>query len=105
MADDPHLRTLLETEEYSAQCDFLRAFYSAEVIEPILNGLLWGIAKGPTAYERVHRDIRAAKSKSFNLRTPAFQILFQILDQNQPTERVLLCWIEEVDPSDRVRDF
>jgi hypothetical protein len=40
-------RTLIETEEYTAQLhDFVRR-YSVEAIESTLQGLLWGIATNP----------------------------------------------------------
>jgi hypothetical protein len=48
----PDGRTLIETEEYTAQLDELAARYSIDVLESALLGLLWGIATNPHKYEQ-----------------------------------------------------
>ena len=91
MADKPAYRTLVETEEYTAQLDHLAALHSAEVLEAALMGLLWGIAINPEQYEKTTFNIYAAKSRLLNV--PRFIIFFQIKDKN----RILLLWIEMLD--------
>ena len=92
----PGGRTLVETDEYTAQLDALAAKYSVEVLEAALMGLLWGIATNPHRYEKVTGRIFQAKSRSFDALHPCFKVLFSIEDEN----RVFLMWIEEVDTTD-----
>ena len=91
--DERHrYRTLVESELYMDQRDFLATRYSHEILSSALTGVLWGIASSPEGYERVTVNIREARSRSFSAAQPEFKISFEILD----SERVLLLWIEEI---------
>jgi hypothetical protein len=97
MSDKRTYRTLFETDEYTAQADALCAKHSLNVIEPILSGLLWGIATNPQAYDRTTWATRWAQSKrSLGLTVPVFTIIFQIQNEGLENEAVLLLWVEEV---------
>jgi hypothetical protein len=104
--DDPHrYRTLEELPEYTAQCDSLIAKYSEGVIGRVLLGLLWGIATHPREYERGTWNMRVAKSASLGLTIPTFRIFFQIQNEGQQDEHILLCWIEESGTTEEVIDY
>jgi hypothetical protein len=92
MADSPKYRELVETEEYSAQLEDFARRYSDAILEPLLMGVLWGIANHPEQYEKVTPNIRQARSRSLNEGEPCFKILFSIENQ----DKVVLMWIEEI---------
>lgn len=105
MADPHRYRTLIELPEYSAQIDAIVGRHSPDVIAPVLSGLLWGIASNPRAYERLSWNIRIAKSRSLNLATPRLLILFQIENEGEDNEQILLCWVQESSPIDEILEF
>lgn len=105
MADPPRYRTLEELPEFTAQFDFIIHRYSEEVIGPVLAGIMWGIATNPQAYDKTVGSIRVAKSRSLGLTIPTFRIFFQIVDERQENERVLLCWIDETNTSDEITEY
>jgi hypothetical protein len=96
--DQPRYRTLIEKDEYSKQLDGLLDRYSAQqdLLEYIINGLLWGIATNPQAYDRTTWRVRWAPSNSFGAKLPAFVIVFQIQNEGLEDEHVLLLWIDEL---------
>jgi hypothetical protein len=94
----PDGRTLVETEEYTAQLDALADQYSVDVFEAALLGLLWGIATNPQKYEKVTGSVYQAKSRSFDALRPSLRVLFSIEDDH----RVILMWVEEIDSIDEL---
>jgi hypothetical protein len=88
-------RELLETPEFTAQFDEIVQHHSMAVIVPVLTGLLDGIAKSPQSFERTIGSWRLARNDSIGLTIPTFRIVFQILDEGQDSEHVLLLWIQE----------
>lgn len=97
MLDRPRHRTLVETPEYTAQRDAIVTKYSDDVIDPPLNGLLWGIATNPDQYDRATANIYRALSRSLGLTIPILRIFFAIENKAEDNEYVLLLWIEEVE--------
>jgi hypothetical protein len=102
MAEEPRRSTLQETAEFSAQIDEIVARHSREVILPVLTGLLDGIAKNPKVFERATWNVRVAKSDPLGLTVPTFTVVFQIQNEEQEDEYVLLLWIQENDPADEI---
>lgn len=96
MEPEPRFLTLVETEEYSAQCDALLGRYSFQVLQPILDGLQWGIATNPQAYDRTTWDTRQAISRDLGLTIPRIKIIFQIQNEGLEDEQILLLWIEDM---------
>ena len=88
-------RGFVETEEFTAQFDEIVQRHSREVIVPVLTGLLDGIARNPQSFEKTIWHTRLARSDSLGLTIPTFRIVFQILDEGQDSEHVLLLWIQE----------
>lgn len=104
--DDPHrYRPFEELPEYTAQCDSLIAKYGETVIGRVLLGLLWGIARHPAEYDRTTWNMRIAKSASLGLTIPTFRIFFQIRNEGQENEDVLLCWIEETGTTEEIIEY
>jgi len=101
MADGQRL-TLQETAEFTAQIDDIVQRHSMDVILPVLAGIFDGIAKDPCAFERTISNVRLAKSDSLGLTIPTFTVLFQIQNENEESEYVLLLWIQENNPLDEV---
>ncbi|MBV9759141.1 MAG: hypothetical protein JO340_01140 [Acidobacteriaceae bacterium] len=97
MSDRLRYRTLVETDEYTAQRDAILAKYSEDVIGGPLNGLLWGIATNPDQYDRATANIYQAVSRVFGLTIPVLRIFFGIENRGTDNEHVLLLWIEEVE--------
>jgi hypothetical protein len=102
MAEEPRRSTLQETAEFSAQIDEIVACHSREVILPVLSGILDGIAKNPMAFDQATWNVRIAKSDPLGLTVPTFTVVFQIQNQGQNDEYVLLLWIQENDPADEI---
>lgn len=100
MAETPRYRELVETPEYTAQLEHLAQTYSDGVIEPILQGIFWGMATNPRAYDRVTGSMWEARSRSFNELDPRFRIFFGLPNEAQ----VLLLWIEEIRDIDELDD-
>lgn len=92
MADTAPYRELVETPEYTAQLEHLAQTYSDAVLEPILQGIFWGMATNPRAYDRITGAMWEARSRSFNELDPCFRIFFGLPNETQ----VLLLWIEEI---------
>jgi hypothetical protein len=67
-------------------------------------GLLWGIATNPRAYDKTTWAIYQAKSRSLGLVSPTFRILFQIQNEYEDNEQVLLLWIEEMSATEEILD-
>jgi hypothetical protein len=88
-------RELIETAEFSAQFDAIVKRHSANVIVPVLTGLLDGIAKNPQVFGKTSWNTSLARSDSLGLTIPTFRIVFQIQDEGKDTECVLLLWIQE----------
>lgn len=88
-------RELVETEEFTAQFDEIVQRHSREVIVPVLAGLLDGIARSPKSFEKTTWRTRLAKSDSFGLTIPTFSIVFNIENEGEDNEYVLLLWIQE----------
>ncbi len=88
-------RELLETPEFTAQFDEIVQHHSREVIVPVLTGLLDGIARSPQSFEKTTWHTRLARSDSFGLTIPTFTVIFQIQNEGEDDERVLLLWIQE----------
>ena len=101
MADERY-RTLIETPEFSAQFDAIIERHSLSVIGPVLDGLLWGIASNPKEYDRGTWNIRIAKSRALGLTVPRLQIYFQVQNEGQSNEAVLLLWVEESSPTNEL---
>jgi hypothetical protein len=97
--------TLVETEEFTAQIDDIVTRHSMDVILLVLAGLLDGIAKNPRAFGRTIRNIRCARSDSLGLTIPTFTVLFQIENEGQEDECVLLAWIQENSTLDEIMEF
>ena len=91
-------RELVETEEFTAQLDEIVRRHSADVIVPVLAGILDGIAKKPSAFPQTLWGTRLARSDNLGLTIPIFRIIFQIQEEGTENERVLLLWIQE-DPT------
>jgi hypothetical protein len=102
MDDQPRYRQLEQLPEFTAQIDAIIERYSEQVIGPVIDGLMWGIASNPQEYDRTTWNMRIAKSPSFGLTIPRLRIFFQILGEGKEDERVLLCWIEETDAMDDI---
>lgn len=105
MADQPRYRTLKELPEFTTQFDFIVQRYSDAIIGPVLAGVLWGIATNPQGYDRTIGNLRIAKSRSLGLTIPTFRIFFQIVNERQDDEHVLLCWIEETNTIDEITEY
>jgi hypothetical protein len=95
-------RECKETEEFTAQFDEIVQRHSREVIVPVLTGLLDGIARSPQSFEKTTWNTRLARSDSLGLTIPTFRIVFQILDEGQDSEYVLLLWIQEDSTFDEI---
>ena len=102
MDDQPRYRELEQLPEFAAQFDAIIERYSEQVIGPVIDGLMWGIASSPQEYDRTTWNMRIAKSPSLGLTIPTLRIFFQILNEAQENERVLLCWIEETSTIDDI---
>lgn len=102
MADEPRRFTLQETEEFSLQIDEIVARHSRDVILPVLAGIFDGIAKNPKMFEQALWKVRIAKIDPLGLTVPTFTVVFQIQNENQKDEYVLLLWIQENDPADEI---
>jgi hypothetical protein len=74
MADEPLYRTLRESPEFSAQFDEIVDKHSLNVIGPVLDGLLWGIASNPKGYYRVTWNIRMARNQVLGLTVARLRI-------------------------------
>jgi hypothetical protein len=96
---------LVETEEFTAQIDDIVARHSMNVILPVLAGLFDGIAKNPRAFGRTIGHLRCARSDSLGLTIPTFTVLFQIQNEGQENEHVLLGWIQENSALDEIMEF
>src|SRR5436309_560651 len=96
------LRELLETLEFTAQFDEIVQRHSREVIVPVLTGLLDGIARNPQSFERTTWNVRLARSDSLGLTISTIRIVFQILDEGEGSEHVLLLWIQEDSTFDEI---
>jgi hypothetical protein len=94
--------TLQETEEFSLQIDAIVKRHSGDVILPVLSGLMDGIAKNPQAFDRTTWNTRITKSDSLGLTIPTFTVFFQIQNEGQADEFVLLLWIQENNPADEI---
>ena len=105
MSDQHRYRTLVEAPEYTAQFDDILSRHSINVIAPVLAGLAWGIATNPRAYSRTISNLYVAKSRSLGLTIPTFMILFQIQNEGEENEQVLLCWIEEISTAEEISEF
>jgi hypothetical protein len=57
------------------------------------------------AYKRVLGTFRIAKTRSFGLMLPTFTIFFQIQNEGQDDEDVLLRWIEETSANDEATEY
>jgi hypothetical protein len=88
MADEPRFRTLIEQPEYTLQLASIVARYSADVIEPVVRGLLWGIASNPKGYGKTTWNIYQARSRQFGLTVPALRLFFGFKDETE--EEVVL---------------
>jgi hypothetical protein len=99
---EPPRRELIETLEYSAECDEILKRHSFEVIGPVLAGLVEGISKNPRALDRVTGNIWKMRSKSLGLTIPTFTIFFSIEGESSESERILLLWIEENSALDEI---
>jgi hypothetical protein len=97
MDGQPHYREFVEQPEYAAQMDAIVAKYSVEIIDRVLRGVFWGLATNPVAYERLWGPFRIAKTRSLGLELPMFRIFFQIENEGTSNERILLCWVDEID--------
>lgn len=95
-------RELLQTPEFTAQFDDVVQHHSRDVIDPVLTGLLDGIARSPQSFNRTIGKWRLARSDSLGLTIPTFRIVFEILDEEKDTERVLLLWIQEDSTFDEI---
>jgi hypothetical protein len=93
-SEPPH-REVFETDEYTAPYDDIIKRHMLDVVGPVLDGVVEGIAKNPRAMERLTGNIWMEKSKYFGLTVPRFTIFFSIEGDSPQTERVLLLWIEE----------
>ena len=93
MPDEQRRLTLQETEEFSGEIDAVVKRHSRDVILPVLSGLLDGIAKNPRAFGRTSWNTRIAKSDPLGLTIPTFSIVFQIQNEDEKDEYVLLLWI------------
>jgi hypothetical protein len=102
MADEQRLLSLQETEEFSGELDAIVKRHSREVILPVLSGMFDGIAKNPRAFGRTSWNTRIAKSDPLGLTVPTFSIIFQLQNEGEKDEYVLLLWIRENDPTDDV---
>jgi len=102
--EDQH-RTLVESPEYTAQFDSIMRKYASGVGHSVLRGLLWGIATNPKAYTQTTWNFRIAKSRSLGGTIPTFNILFQIENDGEEDERVLLRWIEETNTIEEIPDY
>jgi hypothetical protein len=91
---------LQETEEFSCQVDVIVARHSRDVILPVLTGILDGIAKNPRELDQTTWNTRIAKSAHLGLTVPRLKIIFQIQNEGQPDEYVLLLWIQESDAAE-----
>jgi hypothetical protein len=105
MGDQPRYRTLVESEQYTALFDMIAAKYPAHILRRLLSGVMWGIAKNPQAYNRVLGGIRIAKTRSFGQAFPTFSVLFQIQNEGEDDENVLLKWIEEASANDEAIEY
>jgi hypothetical protein len=88
--------TAVQLPEYTAQFDAIIAKYALDIIGPALDGLLWGVHTNPRAYDVTIWKFRVAKSAWLGLTIPRFRIFFQIANENENDEHILLCWIEEM---------
>jgi hypothetical protein len=95
----------VEMPEYTAQYDSIVSKYSLNVIGPVLDALLWGIHTNPLAYDLTLQNFRIAKSRSLGLTIPTFMVIFQIQNEDQEDEHILLCWIEETSTLDEMADY
>src|SRR5260370_29388823 len=98
-------RELLQTLEFTAQFDEVVQHHSRDVIEPVLTGLLDGIARSPQSFSRTIGNWRLARSDSLGLTIPTFRIVFEILDEGkEDSERciILLLWIQEDSTFDEI---
>jgi hypothetical protein len=102
MADQHRYRKLDQLEEFTAQYDDIVDRYTSNVITPVLDGIFWGISKNPRAYERTKGKLRSVKSKSLGLTVPRFWILFEIQNEDEEDEYVLLCWIQEISETEEI---
>jgi hypothetical protein len=102
MADQHGYRRLEQLEEFTAQYEAIVARHSSTVITPVLDGIFWGISKNPRAYERTKGKLRSVKSKSLGLTIPRFWLLFEIQNEGQEDEYILLCWIEEISETEQI---
>jgi hypothetical protein len=102
MAEEPRRLTLQETPEYSQEVDVIVARYSRDVILPVLAGLLDGISKNPRVFDQTTWNTRIAASDPLGLTVPTFKIVFQIQNEGDRDEYVLLLWIHENDPGEEV---
>ncbi len=100
--DEPRRFTLQETEEYSGEIDRIVNKHSRNVIVPVLAGMYDGIAKNPRAFGKTSWNTRIAKSDPLGLTVPTFTIVFQIQNEGEKDEYVLLLWIREDDPTDDI---
>lgn len=66
--------------------------------------MFWGLATNPQGYEKLWGPIRIAKTRSLGLDLPIFRVFFQIENEGKDDERILLCWIEEIDAIDEIMD-
>ena len=105
MADPLRYRTLEELPEFTAQFDLIVHQYSDAVVGPVLAGIMWGIATNPQAFDKTIGNLRIAKSRNLGLTIPTFRILFQIVNERQDNEHVLLCWIEETNTTDEITEY
>jgi len=96
--------TLQEAPEFSAQVDAIITRHSRDVILPVLEGLFDGIAKNPRVFERAAWNVRVAKSDPLGLTVPTFRVVFQIQNEKQGDEYVLLLWIQEDDPEQDIME-
>src|SRR5579864_9382527 len=104
MPEEPRRLTLQETEEFSLQMDDIVARHSREVLLPVLAGVFDGIAKNPKVFEQATWNVRIAKSDPLGLTMPTFTVVFQIQNEGQQDEYVLLLWIQENDPADEIME-
>jgi hypothetical protein len=100
--DNARLFSLQETEEFSGQIDSIVKRHSRDVILPVLSGIFDGISRNPRAFDRTTWNTRIAKSDPLGLTIPTFTIVFQMQNEGEKDEYVLLLWIRENDPTDEL---
>jgi hypothetical protein len=102
MANSEPPRETVATDEYTAQYDDIIRRYSADVIEPVITGVIDGIAKNPREMEQLTGSIWMEKSKNLGLTVPRVRVFFSIEGATPETEHILLLFIEEISTTDEI---